>query len=82
MCDKRRTLRDIARHIVFFFFFFFFFFFGAVQFIMTDNLGMSKVSARLVPRLLTKVQKKSRLEFLSISVISEKITLRNVCIEL
>ena len=40
MCDRRRSLRDIARYISISF--------GAVQDILTDVLGMSKVSARAV----------------------------------
>ena len=35
---------------------------GAVQSILTDILGFSNVSARWVPRMLTKDQKKSRLD--------------------
>ena len=35
--------------------------FEAVQTILTDILGMSKVSARWVPRMLTDDQKRSRL---------------------
>ena len=54
MCDRRRGLRDIARQIGMSFW--------AVQYILTDILGMSKVSARWVPRMLTKDQKKTRLD--------------------
>ena len=50
---KRRNLCDIARQIGISF--------GAVLSILTDILGMIKVSARWVPRMLTKHQKKSRL---------------------
>ena len=46
MCDRRRSLRDIARQIVISF--------RAAQSVLTDILGMSKVSARWVPRMLTK----------------------------
>ena len=53
MCD-RRSLCDISRQIGIGF--------GAVQSILTDVLGMSKVSARWVPRMLTKDRKKSRLD--------------------
>ena len=35
---------------------------GAVQTILTDNLGMSKVSVIWVPRMLTDDQKRSRLD--------------------
>ena len=35
--------------------------FGAVQSILTDILGMSKVSARWVPRMLTGDQKRTQL---------------------
>ena len=54
MCD-RRSLRIIARQIGTRF--------GAVQFFLTDIGGMSKVSATLAPRVLTKDQKKSGLDF-------------------
>ena len=61
MCD-RRSLCDIARQIGISF--------GAVHSILTDILGMSKVSARWVLKLLTIDQKKSKLVFLSISCLS------------
>ena len=54
MYDRRRSLCDIARQIGISL--------GAVQSVLTDILGMSKVSARYVPRMLTKDQKKSRLD--------------------
>ena len=53
MYDRRGSLHEIARQIGISF--------GSVQFILTDILGMSKVSARWVPRMLTKDQKKNRL---------------------
>ena len=53
MYDRRRNLRDIATEV------------GisseAVQSILTDILGISKVSARWVPIMLTEDQKRSRL---------------------
>ena len=55
MCDRRRDLRSIASEMGISF--------GAVQTILTDILGMSKVSARWVPRMLTDDQKRSRLEY-------------------
>ena len=73
MCDRRRSLRDIGKQIGVSF--------GAVQSILTHISGMFKVSARWVPRMMTKDQKKSRL-FLSISCLSMKMTLRNLCLEL
>ena len=54
MYDRRRSLCYITRQIGISF--------GAVQSILTDILGISKVSARWVPRMLTKDQKKSRLD--------------------
>ena len=36
--------------------------FGAVQSILTDILGMSEVTARRIPRMLTEDQKRSRLD--------------------
>ena len=68
MCDRKRSLRDIARQIIISF--------GAVQSILADILGLSKVSARRVPRMLTKGQEESRLD-ISISCLSMKMTLRN-----
>ena len=53
MCDRRRDLRSIVSEV--------FFSFGAVQSILTGILGMSKVSARWVPRMLTDDQKRTRL---------------------
>ena len=53
MCDRIRSLHDIARQMCISF--------GAVLSILTDIIGMSKVSATLVPRMLTK-DKKSRLD--------------------
>ena len=58
MCDRRRVRRrrlakysQQSGHK-----------FGAVQTILTDILGMSKVSARWVPRMLTDDQKRSPLD--------------------
>ena len=53
MCE-RRNLRNIASEVGICF--------GAVQSILAYILGMSKVSARWVPRLLTEDQKRSRLD--------------------
>ena len=77
MCDRReKKLREKARQI--------YMNFGTVQHILTDILGMSKVSARWVPRMLTKDQKKSRLGiskyFLSLyEGHAEKFMRRVVC---
>ena len=49
MCDRRRNLQDIASEAGISF--------GAVQSILTNILGMSKVSG-----MLTKDQKRSRLD--------------------
>ena len=54
MRDRRRDLRSIASEVGISF--------GAVQRILTDILGMSKVSARWVPRMLIDDQKRSRLD--------------------
>ena len=54
MCDRRRVLRSIASEVGISF--------VAVQSILTDILGMSKVSARWVPRMLTNDQKGTRLD--------------------
>jgi hypothetical protein len=50
MCDRRRDLLSIAREVGISF--------GSVQAILTDIYGMSKVSARSVPRELTDDQKR------------------------
>ena len=70
MCDRRRSLRDIARRIGTRF--------GAIQSSLTNILRMFKVSVRWVSRMLTKDQK-SRLDLLStsISCLSMKMALRN-----
>jgi hypothetical protein len=49
-----RDLRSIAREVVISF--------GSFQAILIDVYGMSKVSARLVPRQLTDDQKRTRLD--------------------
>ena len=54
MCDRKRNLRDIAIKLGIRF--------RVVQSILTDILGMSKVSARCVPRMLTEDQKGSQLD--------------------
>ena len=54
MCDRRRDLRSIARELGISF--------GVVQTILKDILGMSKLSASWVPRMLTNDQKRSRLD--------------------
>ena len=50
MCDRRRDLRSIASEVIISF--------GAEQSILTNILGMSTVSARGVPQLLTDDQKR------------------------
>ena len=54
MGDRRRDLQSIANEVSISF--------GAVQSILTDILGLSKVSARWVPGMLTDDQKKTRLD--------------------
>ena len=54
MCDRRLDLQSIVSEVGISF--------GAVQTIPTDILGMSNVSARWVPRMLTDDQKRSRLD--------------------
>ena len=54
MCDRRRDLRSLAREVGVRF--------GVVQTILTDILGVSKLSARWVPRMLTDDQNRSRLD--------------------
>ena len=62
MCARRRDLRSIASEVGISF--------GAVQSILTDIVVMSKVSARLVSRLLTNDQKKdSGISCLAIKMI-------------
>jgi hypothetical protein len=51
---RRRDLRSIAREVGINF--------GSVQAILTDVYGMSKVSARWIPRQLTDNQKRTRLD--------------------
>ena len=53
MCDRRRDLWIIASEVGISF--------GAVQSILTDILGVSKVSARWVPWMLTNDQKRTQL---------------------
>ena len=53
-CDRRRDLRSIASEVGIRF--------GAVQSIVTDILGMSKVSARWVLGMLTDDQKRTWLD--------------------
>ena len=54
MCDRRQDLRSIASEVGISF--------GAVQTTLMDILGMPKVSARWVPRMLTDDQKRSWLD--------------------
>ena len=54
MRDRRPDLQSIASEVGISF--------GAVQTILTDILGMSKVSAIWVPRMLTDYQKRTRLD--------------------
>ena len=54
MCDRRQNLQDIASEMCISF--------GAVQSILSDILGVFKVSTRWVPRMLTEDQKRSRLD--------------------
>ena len=69
MCDRRRSLRDIARLGINF---------GAVQSVLTDILGMSKVSARWNQNVEKTDQKRSRLDTSKyLSCLSIKMILRN-----
>ena len=54
MCDRRQDLRIKACEVGIRF--------GGVQLILTDILGMSKLSARWVSRMLSDDQKKTRLD--------------------
>ena len=54
MCARRRGLRNKATQIGIRF--------GVVQSILAHIFGMSKVSAKWIPRVLTKDQMKSRLD--------------------
>ena len=74
MCDKMRSLHDIARQIGISIW--------AVKPILTDILGMPKVSARWLCKCWPKIRRRVGLMVLSISCSSRKMTLRNLCIEL
>ena len=65
MCDRRRDLRCIASEVGISF--------GAVQIILTDILGIVKVSARWVPRMLTDDQNDLGSIFLGISCLDMKM---------
>ena len=54
MCERRRDLRSIVSAVGIRF--------GAVQLILTAILGMSKVSARWVMRMLTDDRKRTQLD--------------------
>ena len=54
MCDRRQDLRRIVREVGIRL--------GEVQSILTDILGMTKVSARWVPQMLIDDQKRTRLD--------------------
>ena len=54
MCDRRQTLRSIACEVDKRF--------GAVQSILTNILGMSKVSSIWVPQMLTDDQERTLLD--------------------
>ena len=69
MSDRRRDLRSIASEVGISF--------GAVQSILTNILGMSKVSARWVPRMLTDDQKRTRLDISSDLLI--RLLLTSIC---
>ena len=55
MCDRTRSMHDISKTYKYKSW-------GSVQSILTNSLGMSKVSARWIPKMLTKAQNKSRLD--------------------
>ena len=57
MCDRRRDLQSIASEVGISF--------GAVQSILTDILGMSKLSSRWVLQMVTDDQKRTRLDISS-----------------
>ena len=62
MCDRRRNLCDTARQIGKNS--------GTVHSILTDILGMSKVSARWVPRILTKRLEEEQARYFFVSPVS------------
>ena len=74
MCDRRRDLLSIASELGISF--------GAVQRILTDILGISKVSARWVPQMLTDDQKGLGSIFLGISCLAMKMILAILLSEL
>ena len=63
--DRRRDLRSIASEVGKSF--------GAVQYILTDILGMSKVSVRRVTQMLTDDQKKDLASYCCLSCLTMKI---------
>ena len=65
MCDRMRDLRSIASEEGISFW--------AVQSILIDILGKSKVSARWVPRVPSDDQKRLSLIFLGISCLAMKM---------
>ena len=65
MCDRRRDLQSIASEEGISFW--------AVQLILIDILGKSKVSARWVPRMPTNDQKRLGLIILGISCLAMKM---------
>ena len=62
MCDRKQDLRSIASRVGISF--------RAAQSILTDILGISKVLARWVPRMLTDDQKRT---WLDISCVAMKM---------
>jgi hypothetical protein len=69
MCDRRRDLLSIVRGMGISF--------GPVQAILTDVYGMSKVTARLVPKQLTDDQKRTKLDisrYLCLAIVNQDET--------
>ena len=54
MCDRRRDLRSVASEVGISF--------GTVQSILTNILGIYKVSARWIPQMLTVDQKRTQID--------------------
>ena len=73
MCDRRWNLRDIASEMGISF--------GAVQSILTDILGMSKVWLDGSPECWPKIRREAGSIFLGISCLAMRMTLRNLWTE-
>ena len=69
--DRHRTIRDIAGKVEVGY--------GTCQWVLTEELGMHRVAAKFVPRILTADQKQQRVKSV-LNFVSSPLTMKRSCL--